>query len=304
MVALTVLYVLVFIYVRIQLKRFDTSTAAMTSSTGRSHYSVSSNHELERYQTDLEANPANQSQNNQIMTTKIVSVTTEDRRHSTMPSLHSSRATNDSNLQRKRMLQVARSLLWYPLVYLCLTAPITIGRLGTYAGDSWGQTVIFVGASLYACAGWCNVLLYTATRKGIISWTWCGWKRRVHMPKRKIDTPKQERQQESLSTKPSTSATSTRSSVSLALRSPPTIEATAPPPPSPVSPGRKPDWDIDGVDFTHSTGFDRVVSVHEGVSMHDRYCIQTRLDENGGNKHGTIICTCKIIPTLRVTVVE
>jgi hypothetical protein len=230
------------------------------------------------------------------MTTKIVSVTTEDRRPSIMPNLHSSRSTNDSNVQRKRMLQVARSLLWYPLVYLCLTAPITIGRLGTYAGDSWGQTVIFVGASIYACAGWCNVLLYTATRKGIISWTWCGWKR-------KVETHKEERQ-ETPSTKNSTSAASTRSSVLLPQRSPPKIETTPPPPPSPVSPGRKPDWNIDGVDFTHSTGFDRVISIHEGVSMHDRYCIQTRLDENGGSKHGTIICTCKIIPTLRVTVVE
>ena len=52
-----------------------------------------------------------------------------------------------------------------------------------------------------------------------------------------------------------------------------------------------------GVDFTHSTGFDKIdgSSVHEDTSIHDRYCIQTRLDE-GASKGGTILCTCKIIP--------
>jgi hypothetical protein len=302
MVALTVLYVIVFVYIRFQLKQFD-STTAMTNSTGRSRSCGTP--DLDRFQLDLESAPVSPFQSHQIMTSKLVSVTTDDRRQnlhpSILPSLLSTR-TYDSNFARKRMLQVARSLLWYPLVYLCLTAPITVGRLGNYAGDDWAETVIFVGASIYACAGWCNVLLYTATRKGLISWTWCGWKRKVHMPKRRSETPKQEKRMESVSTKRSTSAASTRSSDSI-HRPAPEKEVSPPPPAVLKSPARKPSWDIDGVDFTHSTGFDGV-SVHEGHAVHDRHCIQTRLDENGGDKRGTTICTCKIIPTLRVAVVK
>src|SRR5208282_4781972 len=78
-------------------------------------------------------------------------------------------------IARRRMLQVARSLLWYPLIYLVVTAPLTIGRLAQFAGDDWASTYLFVAASFYASAGWCNVLLYTTTRKGIVSWTCCGW---------------------------------------------------------------------------------------------------------------------------------
>ena len=180
MIALTVLYCLVFVYIRLQIKKFP---SVGTTSTHPTHQS--SARELERWQVDLEAlpPPSRGLPPDALTTTKIVSITTTDRRPSIMPSLLSSRTTTDSHFARKRMLQVARSLLWYPLIYLCLTTPITIGRLGTFAGDSWGQTLIFVGAAIYSCAGWCNVLLYTATRKGIISWTWCGWKRKVRVPK-------------------------------------------------------------------------------------------------------------------------
>ena len=182
MIALTVLYCLVFIYIRVQIKKFPSVGTTSTHQTQQS-----SAHELERWQADLEAlpPPSRGLPPDAITTTKVVSITTTERRPSILPSLLSSRTTSDSHFARKRMLQVARSLLWYPLIYLCLTTPITIGRLGTFAGDSWGQTLIFVGAAIYSCAGWCNVLLYTATRKGIISWTWCGWKRKVRIPRPK-----------------------------------------------------------------------------------------------------------------------
>lgn len=180
MIALTVLYCLVFIYIRVQIKKFP---SVGTTSTHQTHQS--SAHELERWQVDLEAlpPPSRGLPPDAITTTKVVSITTMDRRPSALPSLMSSRTAVDSHFARKRMLQVARSLLWYPFIYLCLTTPITIGRLGTFAKGSWAPAVIFVGAAIYSCAGWCNVLLYTATRKGIISWTWCGWKRKVRVPK-------------------------------------------------------------------------------------------------------------------------
>ena len=180
MVALTVLYCVVFVYIRVQIKRFPS-----VGTTSTHHTLPSSTQELERWQVDLEAvpQPSRGHIPNAITTTTVVRITTGDRRPSQLPSALVSSTISDSHFARKRMLQVARSLLWYPLIYLCLTTTITIGRLGTFTGDSWGQTLIFVGAAIYSCAGCCNVLLYTATRKGIISWTWCGWKRKVRVPK-------------------------------------------------------------------------------------------------------------------------
>jgi hypothetical protein len=91
-------------------------------------------------------------------------------------TINSRDTLNSQLLARRRMLQVARSLLWYPLVYLCITTPLTIGRLATFANDSWAEVAIFVGAALYSCGGFCNVLLYTTTRKGIVNWRWRGFK--------------------------------------------------------------------------------------------------------------------------------
>ena len=53
---------------------------------------------------------------------------------------------------------------------------------------------------------------------------------------------------------------------------------------------------FEGVDFTHSTGFDTVNNATEDTRpVHDRYCIQTRLR---GQTGGTTVCTCTNIPTL------
>lgn len=52
---------------------------------------------------------------------------------------------------------------------------LSVTRLANFVGRDWGKAVVFVGATLYTCGGWCNVVLYTATRKGIVSWDWFGW---------------------------------------------------------------------------------------------------------------------------------
>jgi hypothetical protein len=197
MLALTFLYCLVFFYIRNQLRKFNRETSSTE------HQSSGNDQELERWQADLEAMTPQSEHPNQILTTQSVSVISEDRRPSgqtydtsgTPLSLANTSSAHSQVLARKRMLQVARSLLWYPLIYLCVTAPLTIGRLATFAGDSWSQTCIFVGATFFACGGLFNVLLYTSTRKGIISWTWWRKKDNVSEPPTTphIESPRRER---------------------------------------------------------------------------------------------------------------
>src|SRR5579862_3646580 len=136
MFALVILYFLVFYYIRVQLREF---TAAMSTTRMDS----SNNFDLDRWQVDLEVNGPNRPpatySHDPIMNGKVVSVIVEDRHRAPSPlpigsqhsqSLRPSTSRREGyNTARKRMLNVARSLLWYPLVYLCLTMPITIGRL-------------------------------------------------------------------------------------------------------------------------------------------------------------------------------
>ena len=157
MFALTFLYCILFFYIRIQLKNFR--KVASTSE-------IQSSHELQSWQANLEAGTPDQpAAPKQIITTQTVTVTTEDRPQRRTMKTEADRA-------HKRMNQVAVTLLCYPVMYICLTMPLAITRLSSFAGNEWGLTSIYVGASIYCCSGFVNVLLYTATRKGIISWNW------------------------------------------------------------------------------------------------------------------------------------
>jgi hypothetical protein len=86
------------------------------------------------------------------------------------------RGSNESQKERK---ELARGLLFYPLLYILCTLTLSIVRLADIEGHEWSQIVYFIGASLYACEGWCNVLLYT-TRDGVISWSWLGWRNHIY----------------------------------------------------------------------------------------------------------------------------
>jgi hypothetical protein len=156
MFALAILYCILFFYIRIQLKNFRKAT-----STSEIH----SWHETSNWQANLEAGPPEQpAPPKQIITTQTVTVTTEERpfQRSTMKA--------EPDRAHQQMNQVALTLLFYPIMYICLTMPLVITRVSEFAGNKWGLTSIYIGASIYCCSGVFNVLLYTATRKGIISW--------------------------------------------------------------------------------------------------------------------------------------
>lgn len=163
MFALTILYCILFFYIRIQLKNF--TRAASTSEN------VQSSHELRTWQANLEAGQPDQpTAPKQIITTQTVTVTTEDRPQRRQLKTEADRA-------HKRMNHVALTLLCYPVMYICLTMPLSIARISQFAGDNPTWASVYAGASIYCLSGLVNVLLYTATRKGIISWNWLFKKR-------------------------------------------------------------------------------------------------------------------------------
>ena len=173
MAALTFLYSFVFCYIRSQLSQFTRETSSADHE--------SSSHDLEGILASTPGLPSQSPPPAVASTfrksTPSLSTTrfspTDVRRPSVVSSNRAQTAASPF-IARRRMLQVARSLLWYPLLYLCITAPITIGRLSSLVNNSWSQPCIFVGAAVYASGGFCNVLLYTTTRKGIVNWRWGG----------------------------------------------------------------------------------------------------------------------------------
>src|SRR5579859_7025534 len=171
MFALTILYCILFFYIRIQLKNFRSANSSSTdhhTGTGTNHGA----HELRAWQANLEAGlPVDHHgpSPNGIITKTTVTVTTEER----PTTIYSGRRTrNEADRAHRRMNQVALTLLCYPITYNCLTMPICITRLSQFAGNNWGLVPIYVAACLYSFSGFFNVLLYTATRRGIISWGW------------------------------------------------------------------------------------------------------------------------------------
>lgn len=69
-----------------------------------------------------------------------------------------------------RMKQVSFIFIWYPVIYILCTMPLSVSRISEFANKNWGLTSVYVGGALYDSQGWINVLLYAGTRKGIISW--------------------------------------------------------------------------------------------------------------------------------------
>lgn len=304
MIALTFLYCWVFFYIRYQLRKFSNATST-------SENQISSNHELEiRFRADLEALPT-PPPSSQIIRTQTVTVTTQERRPSQFTttstglglSLRHTSSAHSHLLARKRMLQVARSLLWYPLIYLIVTLPLTIGRLATFANDSWAEACIFVGAAFFASGGFCNVFLYTTTRKGIISWKWFGWRKKYRHEKPcsfPVFSPRSDQNNGGpfTGTEKLGSPSSTMTSASNRTRDPKSVGPDL----SSLSNSRSltldtdSDIDLSGVDFTHSTGFDVIPGGDADKLVHDRYCIQTRIDDASLPGVGTVVCTCKNIP--------
>ena len=68
---------------------------------------------------------------------------------------------------------------------MILNMPISMARIAEFAGQEWGITFIHFGAALFECTGWINVLLYTSTRKGLVSWNRLRFWKRDDNPSRR-----------------------------------------------------------------------------------------------------------------------
>ena len=171
MFGLTVLYVSLFFYIRLHAKKF----AATTGSTSDHH---TTNHELEPWQANLESGaPTVPTTPGQMTTTMTVTVTSEERPTASLPRVPN-RARDEGERSRRQMNHVALTLLCYPLSYIICTAPLTITRVTQFAGNQPSLTIFVISGAIYCCSGTCNAALYTATRRGIISWGWLTGKRR------------------------------------------------------------------------------------------------------------------------------
>ncbi len=154
-IALTLVYVILFIYIRVHAKRFHEATVSQTERSRE----IQERRSSETSQTTF----ANQSSKPQLSNFQIDE---ESSRNAT---------TNHLLSTHHCMNKVAYSLLFYPFSCIFHTLPVAILRVVNFSGTSSSNYgAVYFAVSLYCCSGWTTVLLYTATRKGLISWNWLG----------------------------------------------------------------------------------------------------------------------------------
>jgi hypothetical protein len=162
MVTLTILYSILFFFLRAQTKGLLISSSTTDQQTGADDSTTSAPWEvtLGALDDDPETSPARPS--GPVIVTKSVTIYTEG----------SSNPRPFANAQRthNRINKVSVTLLIYPIVYMLLTLPLSTARIAQFADQEWPLAVLHFGAGMFECTGWINVLLYTSTRKGLVSW--------------------------------------------------------------------------------------------------------------------------------------
>lgn len=155
MATLIISYGAVFIYLRFQSRKLKSMTQ---DETGEHNSSWHAEVQAGGDSADSSDVPISSSK---AFTTRTLSITANQRPQK-------SRATK----VQRRMRHASLALLCYPIVYIFLTMTLSIARISEFAGKPWSLQKVYVGACIYECSGFVNVLLYTGTRKGIISWDW------------------------------------------------------------------------------------------------------------------------------------
>src|SRR5271155_1062443 len=166
MATLTILYSVLFFFLRAQTKHLIAGTTTDHPTTDDLRMTTHSQWEvtLGTEGDDVEAAPPRP--DGGVIVTKSVVVYTEGPTDSRTP-----RPNAPARRTYNRMNKVSVTLLIYPVLYILLTMPISISRIAQFAGQQWGLTFAHFGAALFSCTGFINVLLYTSTRKGLVSWS-------------------------------------------------------------------------------------------------------------------------------------
>jgi len=146
---LTLICFILCIYIRFHAKRFQAAT--MNGSQG------SGSHELQNRSRHTHTDSGNVQVTGDLdFKSKRATVMIEN--------------SNPPQATHRRMTKVAYALLLYPILYIFHTLPLAILRLANFGGFIPSYGALYFVASIYCCSGWTTVLLYTATRRGIISW--------------------------------------------------------------------------------------------------------------------------------------
>jgi hypothetical protein len=178
MATLTILYSILFFLLRARTKSLLNASTTTDQQTVDDLTTTTNTQWEVRFTTsddDPEASPARPS--GPVIVTKSVSIYTEALPNPPPPPQCNANARRTYD----RMNKVSVVLLIYPILYVIVTMPIVINRVAQFAGQEFGLTFAYFGATLFQCTGWINVLLYTSTRKGLISWNRLKfWKRDVN----------------------------------------------------------------------------------------------------------------------------
>jgi hypothetical protein len=151
MLALTTMYSILFIYVRIKARNLRQLMS--TNASGRS-YELS-----QTWRSDPETGTRSSLHAASKTKTKPKITVTE-------PSHQSAAGERTCD----RMNRASVILISYPMVYICLTMPMCIARICQFTGKNWSLPAVYAGTVIYVCSGAVNVLVYTTTRQGIIPW--------------------------------------------------------------------------------------------------------------------------------------
>lgn len=145
MICLIILYGVLFFYIRRQLKNLHVAT-------------TSSDHDAQ-----ISLKPGNKAQfsTSDISMTKAVTGECQTRQGPVLSM---------ANQAQRRLNQVSRTLLLYPLVYIIVLLPLSIVRVMEFANKNPSLKMTYVVCAIFDCQGLINVFLYTCTRKGIIPW--------------------------------------------------------------------------------------------------------------------------------------
>ena len=165
MATLTILYSVLFFFLRLQTRHLKPSTTTDHQTTDDLRMTTHSHWEVTLGTEGDDVEAAQPRPDVGVIVTKSVAVYTEGPTNSRTPRPNAPARRIDN-----RMNKVSVTLLIYPVLYILLTMPISISRIAQFAGQQWGLAFAHFGAALFSCTGFINVLLYTSTRKGLVSW--------------------------------------------------------------------------------------------------------------------------------------
>jgi hypothetical protein len=73
------------------------------------------------------------------------------------------------NNDTSKLARATKFMVMYPAVYVVLTLPLAVGRMATLTGVALPDTFFCIAGTLLTSCGWIDALLYTLTRRILVS---------------------------------------------------------------------------------------------------------------------------------------